>query len=148
MQVIATTLWNFAIVLKVHLCMRNILGVHETAATAHRECLRRASWLQNRRPWEGCVARAHGHLGPRTGGHPDSSSTNRRVTEQSHGGARADSRCRSCRMRQWRMRGEEEGRSGEGLKRGELDGGSTDEARRGWIYFFNYAVTTHAHSSL
>jgi hypothetical protein len=129
MQVIATTLWNFAIVLKVHLCMRNILGVHETAATAHRECLRRASWLQNRRPWEGCVARAHGHLGPRTGGHPDS-------------------RCRSCRMRQWRMRGEEEGRSGEGLKRGELDGGSTDEARRGWIYFFNYAVTTHAHSSL
>jgi len=44
-----------------------------------RECLRRVSWLQNRRPWEGCVARAHGLRGPR--GHADSSNTNRRVTE-------------------------------------------------------------------
>ena len=80
MQVITITLWNCEITLFLRsICACATYCVHETAAAAHRECLRRVSWLQNRRPWEGCVARAHGLRGPR--GHADSSNTNRRVTE-------------------------------------------------------------------
>ena len=105
-------------------------------AAAHRECLRRVSWLQNRRPWEGCVAGAHGLRGPR--GHPDSSSTNRRVTEHAEPNPAAE--CARAAGIEVAAGSEECGERKEAGQGGALsggarrDGGGTDEAKEGGIW--------------